>query len=169
MVLSSCQYILFIIGISLFIIETDRERTFCKLARLGWNPCFRISGTIALVSEYGIPNYTIYSTPKSDFLIYNAIKPIVCANRPSIVNSFSFENRDDTGDWAHLTWGDNNHYIVDSNFVNKVSAGGLPTTGFDQARFLMYIASVPFDLSTIASSNSSKEVNVEIKKLVTLR
>ena len=152
-------------NISYLLLESDRNRTFCELARLGWNPYIRISGTIALVSEYGMPNYTIYSTPKSDFLIYNAIKPTVCANRPSIVNSFLFENRDYTGDWARLTWGDKNQYIVDSGFVNKVSAGGFPTTGFDQAQFLMFIAGVPFDLSTIASSNSSKGVNVEIKKI----
>ena len=151
---------------SFLLLEADRNRTFCELARLGWNPYIRVSGSIAIVTKYGIPNFRVYSTPKSDFFIYNAIKPTVCANRPSVIYSFSYQNRDYTGDWTTLTWGEvSDPHIVDSGFVNSVSSGGFPTTGFDQARFLMFIAGVPFDLSTIASSNSSKGVNVEIKKI----
>lgn len=150
---------------SYLLLESDRNRTFCELARLGWSPYIRISGSIALITQYGVPNYKVYPEAKKDFLIYNAIKPTVCANRPSIVHSFPFENRDYTGDWVYLTWGDANQHVIDSGFVNKVSSGGFPTTGFDQARFLMFIAGAPFDLSTITSSNSSKGVNIEINQI----
>lgn len=150
---------------SYLLLEADRNRTFCELARLGWNPYLRISGAIALVTEYGIPNYKIYAFPKHDFLIYNAIKSTVCSARPSIINSFAYNGRDYTGDWKKITWGDYNQYSIDSGFVNTKTTNGFPTTGFDHARFTITLSGVPFDLSTISGTNTSNGVTMTINPI----
>lgn len=145
---------------SFLLLESDRNRTFCELARLGWNPYIRISGPVVLVTEFGEPNFRVYASPKRDFFIYNAIRPTVCAAKPSIAYSFVFEGRDYTGEWAKLTWGENNEYTYDSGLVNKVRSKGFPTTGFDHAQFTLSFAGVPFDLSTISTSTNSNGVNL---------